>query len=48
VTVYLVIIGWWGPGSKCWRTREADWKTDKGERSYVFVTLQTWSLDVMS
>lgn len=48
VTVYLVIIGWWGPDSKCWRTREADRKTDKGERSLVFFLLQMWSLDVRS
>lgn len=47
-TMYLVIIGWRGPDSKCWRTREADWKADKGERSFVFVILQIWSLDVTS
>lgn len=48
VTVYLVILGWWGSGSKCWRIREADWKTDKGERSLLFFLLQMWSLGVMS
>lgn len=48
MTVYLVIIGWWGPDSKCWRTREADRKTDKGERSLFFFLLQMLSLGIIS
>lgn len=47
VTVDLVITGWWGPDSKCWRTREADRKTDKGERPLVFFLLQMLLLELV-